>query len=369
MKTKMKKLNLEAFLNLKGSKLIIAEILCVVSLFTISCNDREQIKDDLNNYQEASISVPTLATVHRGRLVYSSLEDFNSEMNSLQLDKEISDSLIITPFEDMSDDSLSEFIHESGIKFHDIYVDFENQFTGWSSLLVKLEDEVDIWLDNETLDKSAYPFNGYNIDPLEFPLLNEEAEIIVAGNGYKYWNGKLIRINGLTYLDSIMSIDDICDVMDDIDSGLEDPDDTTSTRQTLGIFDVLGNNPPGPGCAARGVEERSDFEEHPNHKLYWQIQLNNNLLGCAGTARTRNFRKKNIGNGWIRYVTDCEVKVGGHSVNSSCVKSPFASKLEQKRRIDIFVRMSTQQCKALSGDVKGWHKGAAGITKESVILF
>ncbi|MFT5819300.1 MAG: hypothetical protein ACI8ZM_000523 [Crocinitomix sp.] len=346
-----------------------------LAVLILSCKKNETIQKheevDNTEVRAGEIIIDPIEVLH-GRLAFTSMDhlmtttDLLDAQNNAWLD-ELNDL-----YGDLSDDDASEIIYELGLRYEQPFIDFQNSCPGFNSLLVKIEGDVDIWLDNEELNELTDPDNHFVGSKLDRAVLNENAEMLVGEDGYKYIDGNLIRINGnLSGLDSMVSLEGICDLMDSIQHGFIDLNDTTDYHYTLGIFDPFGNSNQVPGCEAKGIEEDHGFQHFGDHKLKWRVQLNIRAWGtCDASATTRNFRKKRFGSGWIRYISETKVQVYGKTVNpDDCKKYDFDSFTKQRKAFDLSKQVGTPTCKAQSGDVHGFHYGAAGNSYTSTLTF
>jgi|GEM_PF-3890195 hypothetical protein len=182
-------------------------ILMAVVLGIMACNEQDELVGKTNSFDSNSIaSISQGISVHRGRLVFPNMDAFAQTLSDLESSKHDWDLELAEMVEGMTDDSASLYFSDNSISFAQPLFNFADGYNGFYSLNQQIESQVASWLTSEALDMTQDPYNHFVLDPVEQTLLNTASEVIIDGNGYKYVEDGLVRINGLTHLDSLLTI-------------------------------------------------------------------------------------------------------------------------------------------------------------------
>lgn len=190
---------------------------------------------------------------------------------------------------------------------------------------------------------------------------------------FKFYDGYFLEISGA-------GLDTLLACRDSLNLGAIDPDslsEGSNNHQTLGIqiviFKTGGGGPSSQGCDPKTLRRDADFVKNGagDRRIKWVLWIENFQLTSGNVhAKTKNYKKKCNGN-WKKYRDNVMARCFGKMTDpNGCSQFPFdcqtPTKKAKKAEVPGCVVGLT---KANSGDVKGSHIGAGGVTKASVLLF
>jgi len=348
-----------------------------ITLSFLSCNKDDQT-DTVENYGgfsynlHSTIDYDAIDVKSRGftgarsstqLLVFEDMEHFKATLAELERQVEELDSAFLEYYPDLDGDSLITIEEEIGFNEEDPLYNFGEKLH-FHTLHADIATAEEEWLDNEELDEENDPDDYFVFDESVRTLLNADNEVQIGNSIYK-----LVEEGYFEIVDG------------DVNSlRVLDPASTSSMRINAS---TLPENIVFHGESNEGNAKVNLFDDCKGMKrdVYWGygnrrkikcvVSHWNNPWGSRRVAaKTKNYRKKK--RRWKKYRTTCYAKVYGHISGwggdcSTMENFNSGNSYARKRRRKKVKHKINVQTKTKSGWVKGWHKGAGSVERNTVL--
>ena len=275
---------------LKKSLLTAFAVFSLICIYT-ACQQEEVapplIEETVPDRAALSSSTPTI-TVSNGLLVFASESHAATVLADLEAAAISADDAFVSEYSTLDEDELNDMEDLVGFNYLQPYIDFEDDLN-FSSLRAKVEADIQTWLDNGG-SESDDPDNHFIGDDLARTILNEQAEVMIGGSIYKFFeNGSYIAITdgSFTTLTAIRN------------GG--DPDDYNN---------VVWFAKNAESCKTNKYTNIYKHSGSGKFRMKCRVGIYYYPWGCGFVAKTKSYKKKNNGK-WRKYRTKIDVCVGG----------------------------------------------------------
>lgn len=298
-------------------------------------------------------------------LSFASSDAMNTTLNSLETECNTYDADFLDEHPGYSIDSLNDLQDSINYNIDQPLIDFENQFTGFSSLRKKIAGDISTWLENDGVNMSAYPDNHFITEEGIRTLVNEKGEFKIVDTIYILHDSGWVEVYNADMA-----------VVHDIENGTIDAN-ATPTETTLSIWKnaVLFR----PNCDNARSGKRDDGDEYngsTDRRIYWKLVAENVFIWHRVVGKVQGYHKKR--GKWRSYRSDLWVKVEGTVYSKKdCTSTPFdmasdasfpSPVTHSKVREKAVAPFGVPIC-IMKNDVHGTHLGAGGIVKYSVLTW
>jgi hypothetical protein len=278
--------------------------------------------------------------------VFDSELTYNNYIEQLEAEVEAWDDAFVAEWNHLSDDELDAKEEELNFDSEKPLTDFENQ-NGLYSLRQKYIDAENEWLKDDILDDSKDPELNplFNFDESEMAILNNLAEVKIAGKIYKQLSEDEIQAVNEFQLGKGISkrIEEGNEAMMVID---EDGYDTLIAFNEGDVSVVNNSNvdiiqPTTIDCEY-GKSVRKDFSISSNRKIRCVVKVPQPKFGSNGKlkAKVKSLKKGTFG--WKRSRANLSARLVGEYFDTSCSNSPIpvdftntSSRRKSKRKIKV----------------------------------
>ncbi|MEZ4855491.1 MAG: hypothetical protein R2812_03310 [Gelidibacter sp.] len=284
--------------------------------------------------------IPNNSTTNRtsvvnGMLAFDDVATFLSTIETLANDAEAYDDDFVAKWNYLSDDDLEAKEIELGHNPDQPLVDFENQFSGFTSLRKTIEVQLDNLIKNETLNDTNDPDDHFIMDNEVRTVLNADAQVMIGHS--------LFQMTMFGYVE------------------VTDGDFNTlalvasSDASTLNLPNVVisggyygsssGNNtqttPPGTPTDCRTDYYEINYKTTSSNRRIKGIQKlkgQNGIWGSKIKAKTK-YQKKRWWGGWTSKRTTITATIDGQAFNQNCAQPsvPFKTKTKRKHKVKVTV--------------------------------
>ncbi len=210
---------------------------------------------------------------------------------------------------DLTDEEMEIIEEEIGFDDYLPLREFENTM-GLSSLRNKIEEEEEIWLDDEELDETTDPDNHIVVDEVTRTIFNETGQLLVAG--------ELVDANELLNLND--------------DGHTDSRSNNCKTNKSKHHYTNYTTN--------RLMKEVVSIISYP-----WATYIK---------AKTKSYKKKN--KRWKKYRRKLKAQAYGKVWNIDCSNSDLvSSSLECKKRKSLKASLTLSPARTKKNHVKGYH--------------
>jgi hypothetical protein len=306
-------------------------------------------------------SVDQLATITKsnsvqkvgGVLIFPDTAAVKNHLNTMESNLQAWDIQFENTYGHLSEIEIDSIIESIGYDEEQPLSDFESSL-GFSSLRTKIKNDEENWLLNTAGEKiEDDPDNHYIVDEVVRSILNVYSEIGIGRSLYKFVENGYYEVTdgNFSTLRSLRSI----------------PIDITGMTNVLFFSDGDMKS----GC--NSMKSKADFKKSGSKRIKWVVSHMTYPWGRDAIAKTKNYKKKN--NRWKKYKSYCEAQaygdISGSSGNCSSsytfnTTSGYYVFQNNKKKVKHKMGVST---KTKSGWVKGYHKGAGGITHTSTLTW
>lgn len=330
---------------MKSYKILIA----LVALFMISCTDEIDFQESLNaeesevksmssgymGVQSIFIDNGISQNCSRNMLVFSDDEHYINVMETLETMVEDHDDIFLGQYDYLNDDDLEQVEEQLGHSELQPLIEFENQLN-FCSLRAMLHNLEEIWLNQQPNGSQLInsPEETYlDIDDeFESALLNEQAEVIIGRNLYKYYEGGYIIID-------FTNITDLTGALTDLNSGANPNDVAMDYRPFIEVIEQpLSTSPLQGDCIERyrgyKIIQFNDGRQGKT-SIRWretivQHRLRNKLRGYKWSNSSNRYKRRRM-----RLASGFEEGTTLSTINENCFgisEVPHNWKRSKKRR-------------------------------------
>ncbi|MEQ8683860.1 MAG: hypothetical protein RIE86_01145 [Imperialibacter sp.] len=360
-------------------KLTNTGLLLMLLAIAISCaqNDEVSVESGTNEFQpiiESKIDYSQINVLNKGfagarggeqLLVFPDKEAFIQTINELARQVDELDDAFIEFYKDLDEDALNDKEQEIGFNEEKPLTDFL-EYMGFASLYQQIEIEETKWLQQEELDFTNDP-NDHFIDGENYRVvLNADAEVQVGESIYKITEDGFFEITDGD-LESLK-------ILDAVSNGrISLPENVIFVGNDYNSAARVTASECKSSKSSSGEVTASQYER----RIKWKVKHSTPLFGNRQVyAETTNYKKGGLfGNDWVQYRTYCEAMVYGFvsgldgecdtQVDFNYNQWVWAVEYDKKSVCHkIFVSTKTRP-----GWVKGYHYGAGGREKASVLTW
>lgn len=351
----------------------IAISIIIIAIFFIACDktglidpkNESEFECDLNfqiNYApiQKVQKIQTGVNASMELLKFDDMRSFLFTLSELERQTSELDDAFVEKYSDLTEEEIDDKEEEINFNEDKLLIDFERE-TRFSSLREKIDIEVEEFLNQEEPDWYNDPDDHFIDEPSLRTLLNTDSEIQIGNIIYKFIENGYFEItdgnlNTLSMLDNCNNIDY---------NSL--PDNVNFIGDNLnGLQKICGSS-----CS--GWKRNADYKKYGDKRIKWIVKIRTWPWGRYVNAKTVNYKKKKKwwGTYWKKYRTFCIAQVYGKISGASgdCTDEVVFNTADgafeaenHKKRVKHTISVST---KTSSDWVKGYHKGAGGITKDS----
>ncbi|MDR9399324.1 hypothetical protein [Salibacter sp.] len=215
-------------------------------------------------------------------LKFSSRQTFRDAYNCLESSHKNHASDFINTYEELlEENNYADSIGDSlGYNENEILIQFENSFSGYTSLRKKIYQEEDTWLADSVLDYSDWPHDNYYVQ-------DEILRTIISDNGEIFINDTLFMIqnDGDIYYTDNINHSERENISNQVDVNPSNYDDLFLFSESY--FGKTANT-------CENTDKDKDFREtfNSNYAMKGKLTLRFYPWGSHSKARTFTYRKK-----------------------------------------------------------------------------
>jgi hypothetical protein len=206
-----------------------------------------------------------------GVLVFSDKQHFEDVLECLELSVDKYNDIFEAEYQDLTDEEIDIKEEEIGFNEDQPLIDFEKRFD-FISLRKELDDEINIWLDNEELDEANDPDDHFIIDEDLRTLLSPNSLVIIGNETIDFYYAR------------------------------------EELRLGICIF---------KDCCHTGTSKDFFYYNGGNRRFKVRVALRHFIVGSKLKGKIKHFRRKSNGR-WKKSRTKLFVQVGGQGRDSNC---------------------------------------------------
>ena len=274
----------------------IAVVAITILLFSLTGCKKDNAFESIETGQNEPIQLVHYGgATNRGTnniLFFDNLDTYKMTLEKLSQDTEAWDDAFVEQWGYLDDDALNAKEEELHFDDEKPLTDFENQY-GFNSLRQKFNNEIETWLNNETLDEANDPNDKYFGDSVDMTLLGENGEIQVGESIYKFEKERIIEITDGDYNKLSLIIQGNTTILEDENV-------------------IVRNNIKDASICIDSSDSDSNYYYSGMYRIKAQWKLNNYhpFMRPYFKVKTISYKKRN--GRWKRYRTTLESRLKGY---------------------------------------------------------
>ncbi|MCH8535419.1 MAG: hypothetical protein LAT51_10155 [Flavobacteriaceae bacterium] len=319
-------------------------LLAITAIIMFSCADDIEIQENSNTNELTTFSQnPTYMDVEAiyidngtpqncefNMLVFQDESHYIDILETLEELYEDYEDAFVNQYDHLDDDELEDLEDQIGHEEYAALIEFENQlnFCSLRRLIAKMQAD---WLDQQgyNSDFSGSPEETYLEidDEFESTVLNEQGEVIVGRNLYKYYD------NGYIIID--LDATNVPDILRDLNNGATPEEVALDYRPFVEVVEQITVTSPTPGECHERIRggKRVELNHNTMGRVSWRI--NENMFQYRMRSKLRGYTW--TGSRWkrkrMRLATGIVEGTTLSHPNSTCyVEDELGGGLNSKRR-------------------------------------
>lgn len=322
----------------------------------ISCEKQEL--EPINDSRLEDISYIDFANgnnanrgISNGMLYFPSMDIFLSTVAVLENSEQLLEDSFMTQWGHLSENNLYNKEIQLGYDEHRSYIDFEEQYKGFTSLRKTVRDAENEWLGNDILADANDPDDHYVWETGMRAVLNNKAQVKIADTLYQ-----------MTRFGYIKVIDGDINKLGQIENG---------DAKQLSIPNIIivgpyfgskeGNNTQNkPSCIGAADDDRYWYPVS-NRRIKGKQRLKPASYPWGSVVKSKTVHYKKKGSGWSRSRATITASILGESVNQYCnlPQNNNQSKTKYAKEVDVSISVpyySGYEIKTKHQKLKSIHK-------------
>ncbi|WP_435578123.1 hypothetical protein [Gilvibacter sp.] len=295
----------------------------------------EPAEDQANFTGKASARIG----VYKNMLDFPDVETFLNTLEELEDQLEAYDDAFLDEWGHLDDESLDE--KEDELKYDPAQplIDFENQFSEFSSLRKKISAEEEIWLNNEELDEKSDPDNHYIFDDEVRTVVNKFGNVKIGKDLYHFTRFGYVTVStmdvGLLEAIAVSNVDEFVDI-----EGVTVYGGYTGGSSSGNYNDNSGTSGSDGGAECRlGFDRSRYYYPSSNRRIKGKQKLSHpsGIWGSRIKSKTVHYKKKR--GKWRRRRGKITAEIRGLSVRFDCMEPVELNKTKTRRRRSVKVKI------------------------------
>lgn len=326
---------------MKTIKNLLSFLLVVLFFSTISCEKENLAENNTNLVSNQKIkfiqngSSTSRTSSVNGMLEFDDTATFLSTIEMLAKQAEDHDDAFVNKYDYLNDDDLEAKEIEIGHDVHQPFIDFENQFSGFTSLRKDIRTEQDRLIQSELLNDSNDPDNHYVFDDEIRTVLNEKAQVKIGKS--------LFQMTRFGYVEITDGDFNTLAIVESSDASQLNLPNVVVNGGYYGSSSANNNNPPGTPTDCRTDYDETNYKTTSSNRRIKGIQKlkgYSSLWGSKIKAKTK-YQKKRWWGGWTAKRTRINAKIYEESVNRYCELPAYQDRSKTKRGKKVKVTISS----------------------------
>lgn len=328
---------------MKTKKISLSIVILTVCASIFSCQSEsiEDFEQEEQNSEEITSRFANAGEVgtHGDMLYFSDMETFLNVIESLEEQTEKYDDEFLEEWGHLKGDDLDDLEDEIGYDPDQVFIDFESQFSKFTSLREITRAKELEWLDNEELDDENDPDDHYIFDDEVRTVVNGLGNVKIGDLLYHFTryghvtvkknNVKLLNTIAKSNAEEFVNLDDV-EIFGDYVGG------SSSGNYANNSGNNSGNN--APQCR-NGFDRSRYYYPSSSRRLKGKQKLagSSGIWGSRIKSKTVHYKKRN--GKWKRRRGEISAQIKGFTVNQQCVQEANESKSKTRRRRSVKVKI------------------------------